>query len=136
MCFCFHKTSVGTKIVVFFIDDEIQLQESPTGLYVSLVSYLGFGEEYVRGYAEKTGNKIFLHIFREKIEIPGGNGDAAQSDGPEKKITRLAIGVEGGFDPNENKRKYEYKDHLNIVVFPDAVKIPYPNVDFPLLVSN
>lgn len=75
---------------------------------------------------------MFLHIFREKTEI--ALPAEAPADGPEKKITRLAIGVEGGFDPNENKRKYEYKDHYNIVVFPEAVKITYPNVDLPLLV--
>lgn len=109
-------------------------------MYISLSSLLSFGQEYVDGYYKKTGNAVFLHIFREKIELPGSNDavaaeGAVQTDGPEKKITRLAIGVEGGFDPNESKRKYEYKNHLNIVVFPDAVKIPYPNMDLPLLVS-
>lgn len=110
-------------------------------MYISLTSFLGFGQEHVEGYYKKTGNAVFLHIFREKIELPGSNdGDAAaagaaQTDGPEKKITRLAIGVEGGFDPNESKRKYEYKNHFNIVVFPNAVKIPYPNIELPLLVS-
>ncbi|XP_055311521.1 ubiquitin carboxyl-terminal hydrolase 5 [Sitodiplosis mosellana] len=108
--------------------------ETPTGLYVSLSTFLGFGQDYVDGYYQKSGNAVFLHIFREKIEIPATN--EPQTDGPEKKITRLAIGVEGGFDPSENKRKYEYKDHLNVVVFPNAVKIPYPNIDLPLLVSN
>lgn len=101
---------------------------------MSLTSFLGLGHDHVEGYFRKTGNAVFLHIFREKIEIPGSN--EVQSDGPEKKITRLAIGVEGGFDPNENKRKYEYKDHLSIIVFPDAVKVPYPNIDLPLLVSE
>lgn len=107
-------------------------------MYISLSSFLSFGQEYVEGYYKKSGNAVFLHIFREKIEIPGSNDDtaAAAADGPEKKITRLAIGVEGGFNPNEGKRKYDYKNHLNIVVFPDAVKIPYPNIDLPLLVST
>lgn len=75
-----------------------------------------------------------MHIFREKVEIPGST--EVSSDGPEKKITRLAIGVEGGFDPNENKVKYEYKQHLSVVVFPHATKIPYPNIDLPLLVRH
>lgn len=112
-----------------------------TGLYISLTSFLSFGQEYVEGYYKKTGNAVFLHIFREKIELPGSNDDetaaaaAFTGDGPEKKITRLAIGVEGGFDPNESKRKYEYKNHYNIVVFPEAVKIPYPDINLPMLVS-
>lgn len=97
-------------------------------------SFLGFGQDYVEGYFKKTGNAVYLHIFREKIEIHGSN--EVQADGPEKKITRLAIGVEGGFNPTENNRKYEYKDHLSIVVFPNAVKVPYPNIDLPLLVSK
>lgn len=114
-----------------------RIQETPTGLYISLTSFLSFGDEHVRGYYQKTDNAVFLHIFREKIELPSDASApaAAQTDGPEKKITRLAIGVEGGFDPNESKRKYEYKDHLNVVVFPDASKTPYPNIDLPLVVS-
>lgn len=107
-------------------------QETPTGLYVSLTTFLGFGHEYVEGYFRKTGNAVFLHIYREKIELPATE---PANDGPEKKITRLAIGVEGGFDPSESKKKYEYKDHLNVVVFPGAVKISYPNIDLPLQVS-
>lgn len=109
------------------------LQDSPTGLYVSLTSFLGFSSKYVEGYFKKTGNAVFLHILREKIEIPVPAD--AHMEGPEKKITRLAIGVEGGFDPDANKRKFEHKYHYNIVVYPSAVKIPYPNIDLPMLVS-
>lgn len=56
------------------------------------------------------------------------------TDGPEKKITRLAIGVEGGFDPESSRRKFEYTDHYNVVVFPGLETIPYPNQDLPLQV--
>lgn len=101
-------------------------------MYVSLTTFLGFGHDYVEGYYRKTGNAVFLHIFRERIELPSTE---PANDGPEKKITRLAIGVEGGFDPNESKKKYEYKDHLNVIVFPNAVKIAYPSIDLPLQVS-
>lgn len=97
-----------------------------------LKSFLGFGADYVAGFHQATGNAVFLHIFREKIELPG-SGETQNE--PEKKITRLAIGTEGGFDPNENKRKFEYKDHYNVVVYPDIVKIPYPNQDLPLIVN-
>lgn len=58
------------------------------------------------------------------------------ADGPEKKITRLAIGVEGGFDPNAGKQKYTYEDHMHIVVLPSYEKIPYPNDTLPERVVN
>lgn len=94
---------------------------------------MGFGADYVDGYFHQSRHAVFLHIYREKIAIPP-NPDA-QAEGPEKKITRLAIGVEGGFEPDANKPKFEYKDYYNIVVFPDKLKIPYPNVDLPLQVN-
>ncbi|CAF4918753.1 unnamed protein product [Pieris macdunnoughi] len=57
-------------------------------------------------------------------------------DGPEKKITRLAIGVEGSFDPEYVKRKYTYTDHYNVVVLPDYHVFPWPNDALPEVVSR
>ncbi|KAM7358302.1 ubiquitin specific protease 5 [Cochliomyia hominivorax] len=109
--------------------------ESPTGLYVSLSSFLGFGEEYVKRYAEKTGNYVFLHIYREK-HLKEDAGKAEDEAGPERKITRLAIGVEGGYNDNDTKN-YEYKNNYSIVVMPDIEnKMPFPSNDFPLLVTQ
>lgn len=54
---------------------------------------------------------------------------------PEKKIARLAIGVEGGFNPDANKKRYEYEEHNSVVVLPDFDVIPLPNTDLPELVS-
>ncbi|XP_075164281.1 ubiquitin specific protease 5 [Haematobia irritans] len=110
--------------------------ESPTGLYVSLTSFLGFGEEYVGKYAEKTGNCVFLHIRREKIAKEDDQVKSGDEAGPERKITRLAIGVEGGYN-DANTKKYDYKDHYSIVVAPDIhTKLPYPNNDFPLILTQ
>ncbi|XP_037933420.1 ubiquitin carboxyl-terminal hydrolase 5 [Teleopsis dalmanni] len=113
--------------------------ESPTGLYVSLTSFLGFGEEYVTKYAEKTGNRVFLHIQREKIlkecVDSAGNTTACDEAGPERKITRLAIGIEGGYNDADAK-KYDYKDTYNIVIMPDNIKFPYPDPELPLLITQ
>lgn len=110
----------------------------------------------MEGYWKATGNAVFLHLRREKKEVKlqkklqlqncfatNINASTLQiptvdqqvSDGPEKKITRLAIGVEGGFDPESKKRKFEYTDHYNVVVFPGHDTIPYPNDDLPLHVN-
>ncbi|KAI8437058.1 hypothetical protein MSG28_010427 [Choristoneura fumiferana] len=102
--------------------------ESETGLYVSLVSFLGFGRNYVEQYFQKTGNAVFLHIWREKIPVPEPE---QTGDGPEKKITRLAIGVEGGFDPSCGKPKFTYTNHYSIIVLPGLHTYPWPNPSLP-----
>ncbi|XP_041979608.1 ubiquitin carboxyl-terminal hydrolase 5 [Aricia agestis] len=107
--------------------------ESATGLYVSLVSFLGFGRNYVEQYYQKTGNAVFLHIRREKIPIPEAE---KTGDGPEKKITRLAIGVEGGFDPDCGKSKYDIVDHYSVVVLPGFHTFPWPNDNLPEVVKK
>ncbi|XP_045448082.1 ubiquitin carboxyl-terminal hydrolase 5 [Melitaea cinxia] len=107
--------------------------ESETGLYVSLTSFLGFGRNYVEQYFQKTGNAVFLHIFRDKIPIPEPE---QTGDGPEKKITRLAIGVEGGFDPDCGKPKFTYTDHYNVVVLPGFHTFPWPNDSLPDVVKQ
>lgn len=52
-----------------------------------------------------------------------------QGDGPEKKITRLAIGVAGGFAPDS--KKYSYDESCEIVILPNYTTIPYPKDDLP-----
>lgn len=57
------------------------------------------------------------------------------NDGPEKKITRLAIGVEGGFNPDGGK-KFEYEYIYGVVVLPSFASIPWPNTTFPDVVRK
>ncbi|KAI5635784.1 zn-finger in ubiquitin-hydrolases domain-containing protein [Phthorimaea operculella] len=107
--------------------------ESETGLYVSLTSFLGFGRNYVEQYFQKTGNAVFLHIRTEKKPVPEPE---QTGDGPEKKITRLAIGVEGGFDPESGKSKYTYTDHYAVVVLPGFHTFPWPDPALPEVVKK
>ncbi|CAH2234243.1 jg9770, partial [Pararge aegeria aegeria] len=57
-------------------------------------------------------------------------------DGPEKKITRLAIGVDGGFDPDIGKPKFTFTDHYNVVVLPGFHTFPWPNETLPEVVKK
>ncbi|KAF5272753.1 hypothetical protein FQA39_LY07780 [Lamprigera yunnana] len=106
--------------------------ETETGLYVSLTSFLGLGREHVERYYNKSKHAVFLHIRRERHEI----ASPSLGDGPEKKITRLAIGVEGGFDPDINKKLFEFEDIYKIVVLPNFVQIPWPNSDLPKAIQQ
>lgn len=59
-----------------------------------------------------------------------------RSDGPEKKITRLAIGVEGGCTADSDKPKFTTHDDYKVVVLPDYEPIAYPNDQLPNQVAE
>lgn len=61
-----HKFHKCISIIYRFL---FALQESETGLYVSLISFYAFGKDYVDNYFKKTGHSVFLHIQREKKEV-------------------------------------------------------------------
>ncbi|XP_057320588.1 ubiquitin carboxyl-terminal hydrolase 5 [Microplitis mediator] len=103
--------------------------ESPSGLYVSLTSFHGLGRDYVERYYNKTGHRIYLNIKR--IKEPSKEQAA---DGPAKKITRLAIGEPGGFNPNE--KKYIIKESYKIVILPNFTSFDYPSDEIPPEINN
>ncbi|CAG9761371.1 unnamed protein product [Ceutorhynchus assimilis] len=105
--------------------------ETETGLYVSLTSFIGLGKDHIERHFQKTGEAVYLHLRRERHEI----STPPQGDGPEKKITRLAIGVEGGFDPDSSKKKFEFEDFYKITILPSYTSIDWPNEDLPELVK-
>eukprot|EP00250_Pteridium_aquilinum_P014295 c21898_g1_i1 orf=273-2696(-) len=92
---------------------------SEGGLYVDLCSFLAFGKDHVTWQHQKTGNSVYLNI-RERLK-------PHNEDRPHKKPTLLAIGIEGGF----NAKEQEYETTYNIVVLPDFVELPFPNVQLP-----
>ncbi|XP_012057179.1 PREDICTED: ubiquitin carboxyl-terminal hydrolase 5 [Atta cephalotes] len=104
--------------------------DTTTGLYVNLTTFLGLGQEHVTRYYENTGNPVYLHIKRTKKEI----SPEEQGDGPEKKITRLAIGTVGGFMPDQ--QKYIYEETYQIVILPDFLTIAYPGSELPEKVEH
>ncbi|OQR79005.1 ubiquitin carboxyl-terminal hydrolase 5-like [Tropilaelaps mercedesae] len=95
--------------------------ESEDGLYVSLFSFLGFAKQHALDYAAKTGYKVFLHIKRSKLKV-----EAKEAAVP----TRLAIGLEGGF---QDTNKFEYEEQAQIVVLPECTVF---NLDDPKLPEN
>lgn len=103
--------------------------ESENGLFVCMNTFLGFGRNYVESHCRKTGSCVFLHLKTVKREIPK---EAGKDD--KQKPTRLAIGLEGGFDINEGK-KYEYEEFNSITILPDFIEISLPNPDLPDVVQ-
>nr|CAG4650743.1 EOG090X0181 [Simocephalus serrulatus] len=105
--------------------------ESETGLYVCLNTFVGYGKDHVERYVNKTGNKVFLHMRKIKHLVPKEKNELE----PEKKITRLAIGIEGGFQ-SENPAKYEYEEKHSVAIFPGPKEIPLPNPNLPSLLQS
>ncbi|XP_029436237.1 ubiquitin carboxyl-terminal hydrolase 5 isoform X2 [Rhinatrema bivittatum] len=93
--------------------------ESDGGLYICMNTFLGFGKQYVETHHQKTGQRVYLHLKRTRrpVEDSSGTGDP-----PRKKPTRLAIGVEGGFDLTEEK--LEYDEEVKLVILPEHLEIP------------
>lgn len=83
-------------------------------------------------YAKKTGYSVFLHLHRLTKKNVCEN--SMNDNQPEPKVTRLALGVEGGFETNQAIYKFEYV--YSIVVFPEKVALPYPNSNLPTLIQQ
>ncbi|XP_006818005.1 ubiquitin carboxyl-terminal hydrolase 5-like [Saccoglossus kowalevskii] len=106
--------------------------ESENGLYICMKTFLGFGKDHVLRHFNKTGNSIYLHLKTIKKLKPKTE---AKEDPPKKKPTRLAIGVEGGFDV-EDEEEFEYEEQNSVVILPDFASIPLPNAALPEKVQS
>ncbi|KAG8435759.1 hypothetical protein GDO86_013629 [Hymenochirus boettgeri] len=94
--------------------------ESESGLYVCMNTFLGFGRPYVERHYQKTGQRAFLRLKR----IPKPKSEESNSgtgDPPRKKPTRLAIGMEGGFDMSDEQ--CEYEETMTLVILPEFLEI-------------
>jgi len=105
--------------------------KSENGIYVCLQSFLGFGKKYVEQYAAKTDRHLFLHM--KQIKKPPKEETEAQESGIPEKVSRMAIGVEGGF--KANVQKDEYEDVNEIVIIPSFEKFSIDNNDVPLAIQ-
>ncbi|KHJ97456.1 UBA/TS-N domain protein [Oesophagostomum dentatum] len=84
----------------------------PGGLFICLKTYACFCFTHVGVYAEQSHNTLFLHISSKKVPLESEE----ESDGePKDKITRLAIGVDSGFD---SKKLFDVVDSYSLVSFP------------------
>uniref|UniRef100_A0A8C9VY85 Ubiquitin carboxyl-terminal hydrolase n=1 Tax=Scleropages formosus TaxID=113540 RepID=A0A8C9VY85_SCLFO len=91
--------------------------ESEGGLYVCMNTFLGFGSQYVDRHYRKTGQKAYLHIKRTRRKED--DNSSGSGDPPKKKPTRLAIGIEGGFDVEQD----QYDEDVKVVLLPDRQEV-------------
>jgi ubiquitin carboxyl-terminal hydrolase 5/13 len=103
---------------------------SDAGLYVNLVTFMGFGGDFWRADAAKTGCSLYLHEVWKQVPKASAAGDAP--------VTKLAIGVQGGFAGGMGSDYDVDKHHELVVLTPtgDAVAVALPTQDLPDLVSS
>eukprot|EP01004_Peranema_trichophorum_P006623 NODE_543_length_2612_cov_74.803937_g466_i0.p1 GENE.NODE_543_length_2612_cov_74.803937_g466_i0~~NODE_543_length_2612_cov_74.803937_g466_i0.p1 ORF type:complete len:812 (+),score=207.62 NODE_543_length_2612_cov_74.803937_g466_i0:55-2490(+) len=96
---------------------------SPDGLFVSLSTHYGFGRDYLDLDHEKTSNRLYLHEKWTRVPKPPKKQD---------EITKVGIGVEGGFDVAE--AAYDVEKMHSIFIMPEKISIPYPCPELPEIV--
>ncbi|XP_054637170.1 ubiquitin carboxyl-terminal hydrolase 5 isoform X2 [Dunckerocampus dactyliophorus] len=92
--------------------------ESEGGLYVCMNSFLGFGSQYVAKHHARAGQRPYLHITRTR-KAKKEDDNSGSGHPPKKKPTRLAIGIEGGFDIDQE----HYEEDVKVVIFPDRQEV-------------
>ena len=83
--------------------------------------FVGLGRDHVEQYHRRTGNAAFLHIRRKKVPAKEEEGKEGKDEIPEK-VSKMAIGVPGGFDVGKKKFDYEYT--YQVAVLPEFKYYP------------
>lgn len=111
-------------------NDFFFIQNTETGLYVCLQTFIGVGKDFLPIHHHKTGSCTYLHRrrIRQRIET-----EAAE---PHPKITKLAIGVDGGFNPDSEEAMYNTTETNTIVVYPSMEQIPLNHSDLPRKITE
>jgi ubiquitin carboxyl-terminal hydrolase 5/13 len=120
---------------------------SDTGLYVSMSTWMGYGEDFYLQDAARTGNKLYVHLKWTQVPLAASAPAAASSASasasasesaaaaPEEAVTKLAIGVGGGF---VTEARFDIvKEHALVVVCDNGPqRVPLPHAELPEFVSN
>lgn len=118
---------------------------------MSLTSFIGACNNHVQLHFSKTHDPLYLHIVHTVKVSPADSAVATltmlvlshcglqplpatpSEGGVVEKPTRLAIGVEGGFDGGVEK--CEILETLSVVTMPELTSVPWPCEEMPSQVS-
>lgn len=103
--------------------------ESEGGLYISMSSFEAVSCDFIDYYFERYGQVVYLHHKRTKYKIN-------KHETEETKPKRLAIGLEGGFNPDSADKDFKIEDSYKIVLLPTGDEYHYPNINLPDLISQ
>ena len=93
------------------------------------------GEDSLDLDARRSGARLYLHLKSRRVPVDAGKereGEGQTEEEKASKPSKLAFGVEGGFQPEGPATSVETAKSL--VVLPQRVEIPLPCPDLPELV--
>ncbi|UJR35555.1 hypothetical protein I4U23_028308 [Adineta vaga] len=94
--------------------------ESEHGLYICMSTFRGVGKDHLARHCQMNpGKNVFLHIRRKRLPVP------VDPTVESTKVTKLAIGVEGGFDVTQSNR-FTFDEKYAIYIHPNET-ISYPD---------
>lgn len=96
------------------------------GLYTNLLTLQSYNAEYVEKDSTRTGNRLYLH---QKFYRVPKEEDADAPPAKSEPVTKMALGMEGGFQVEADK--YEVKKEYHLFVLPQRSMIPIDNPDIP-----
>ncbi|CAN8064539.1 unnamed protein product [Agarophyton chilense] len=104
--------------------------ESISGLYTSLTTWQSFGADFVGQDFEKHKNPLYLKQVWKRVLV---EEEEDVEMGEKLEPSKMAIGVEGGFDVDKSSFERHITNYL--VVFPSQNEIRLPNHDVPTVVT-
>jgi len=104
------------------------------GIYVCLSTHFGLCSQHLPLHIQKTSKTLYLNL--RKVEKEKQEADVECP--PEKKPTKIAIGMEGGFDVEKDKIEYDDVNSLVLANITNGLELSQyllPNPDIPLNVQ-
>jgi len=103
-------------------------QESNNGLNICLSTLFGVSQKFLPLFVKKEGKTVFLNFKKVPKEV------SVEEPPVEKRPTKMAIGVEGGFDVEKDKVEYECVNTLIVTDNEGKItnELTLPNPDLPL----
>lgn len=109
---------------------------TPGGIYVNLRTFVAVGPEYLQLELNKTSEEGKHNVYWKQVWTRRPAPKAREEDGqPAKKLSKVAIGVEGGA-PLDEEPEYDKHEYLSLVKSGEPeMCIAMPSDDVPAAVT-
>jgi len=105
---------------------------SEKGIVVNLTTFIGSIDDLALHGGEDES--LFVRIVKEKVAIEKDTSGKAEQEVLAEKVTKLGVGVEGGFQSEEDK--FEIRSTTSIVLLKKAPSSDIPSIEVEIAYTN